>query len=255
MVTLTWTSMNIDSYITQVRKGMEQLRELVCSINDIIENRIEKNLRKGSKILLVDLPDDSSFTVSDFVQMQQNFISSKADILQGKNREIENAVEDLIAKIYANNFEIFQEQISESDANKLREHYNHFMYQALLHSAKTSMNALKKRIGSRGGTNVLSSSKPFFSVDVQLMPPKVSLSPALDDIQTCINSTAKAVLACYKSVLEWGDSDQTFFERITKDIELVRVALLLTGCVQGIRNTVADYLETFTKVGILESDV
>ena len=37
----------------------------------------------------------------------------------------------------------------------------------------------------------------------------------------------------------------TFFERITKDIEIVRVALLLTGCVQGIRNTVADYLGSF----------
>jgi hypothetical protein len=25
----------------------------------------------------------------------------------------------------------------------------------------------------------------------------------------------------------------TFFERVTRDIEIVRVALLLTGCVQG----------------------
>jgi dynein heavy chain len=240
--------MNIDSYITQVRRGMEQLRELVSSINDIIENRIEKNLRKVSRILLVDLPDDSSFTVSDFVQMQQHFISSKASILQGKNKEIENAVEDLILKIHAKDFEMLQEQVSESDADKLRDHYNYYMYQALLHSSKSSMNALKKRIGSRGGTNILSSSKPFFNVDVQLMPPKVSLSPALDDIQTCINSTAKAVLTCYRSVLEWGDCNQSFFERITKDIELVRVALLLTGCVQGIRKTVADYLGTFTKV-------
>ena len=240
--------MNIDSYITLVRRGMEQLRELVGSINDIIENRIEKNLCKVSKTLLVDLPDDSSFTVADFVQMQQNFISSKAATLQGKNREVENAVEDLIAKICTYNFELHQERVSEMDVNKLREHYNHFMYQAILHSAKSSMNALKKRIGSRGGTNILSSSKPFFNVDVQLMPPNVSLSPALDDIQTCINSTAKAVLTCYKAVLEWGDSDQTFFERVTKDIELVRVALLLTGCVQGIRNTVAEFLATFDKV-------
>ena len=37
----------------------------------------------------------------------------------------------------------------------------------------------------------------------------------------------------------------SFFERITKDIEIVRVALLLTGSLQGIRNTVADYLHSF----------
>ena len=43
-------------------------------------------------------------------------------------------------------------------------------------------------------------------------------------------------------------SNHTFFDRMTKDIELVRVALLLTGCIQGIRNTVADYLNSFIKV-------
>lgn len=248
MVTLTWTSMNIDSYISTVKNGLADLRELVGSINDIIENRIEKNLREVSKTLLLDLPDDVSFTVADFVQMQQNFISKKAVELQGKNKGIENAVHDLIFKICAFHIEPHLDQVSERDIEKLREHYNHFMYQALLHSAKSSMNALKKRIGSRGGTNILSTAKPFFNVDVQLMPPTVSLSPPLDDIQTCINSTAKAVLTCYKHIYEWGNSDQTFFERITKDIEIVRVALLLTGCVQGIRNTVADYLGTFSKV-------
>ena len=254
MVTLTWTSMNIDSYVDQIQQGLKQLRELICSINDIIENRIEKNLKEVSRTLLVDLPDDSSFTVADFVQMQQNFISTKATELQGKNKEVENAVEDLIDKICAFRLEMPLEKVSESDIDKLRQHYNHFMYRALLCSAKNSMNALKKRIGSRGGTNILNTSKPFFNVDVQLMPPHVSLSPSLDDIQTCITSTAKAVLACYKSVLEWDDSGneirRTFFERITKDIELVRVALLLTGCVQGIRNTVAEYLKTFAKVSI-----
>lgn len=30
-----------------------------------------------------------------------------------------------------------------------------------------------------------------------------------------------------------GGAPATFFERVTRDIEIVRVALLLTGCVQG----------------------
>ncbi len=255
MVTLTWTSMNIDSYISQVHQGLKQLRELVSSINDIIENRIEKNLKVVSKTLLVDLPDDLSFTVADFVHMQQSFIASKAKILQGKNSEIHSAVKDLIAKICSYQFESAHERVLEDDVEKLQEHYNHFMYQALLNSAKNSLNALKKRIGSRAGSNILNTSRPFFDVDVQLMPPQVSLSPSLDDIQTCINSTAQAVLVCYKSVFDWDISEEDesltptpFFDRITKDIELVRVALLLTGCIQGVRNTVADYLQTFAKV-------
>ena len=39
------------------------------------------------------------------------------------------------------------------------------------------MNALKKWIGSRGGTNILNASKPFFEVDIQLMPNAPSRIP------------------------------------------------------------------------------
>ena len=143
--------------------------------------------------------------------------------------------------------------VYDRDIKKSWDHYNHFMYQSLLQSAKNSMNALKKRIGSRGGHQILHSSRPFFEVDVQLMPPFVSLSPSLDAIQEYTNKSAQAILSCYKTVVDWGYSklssheqkSHTFFERITKDIELVRVALLLTGCIQGIKNTVADYLNLF----------
>lgn len=255
MITLTWTSMNIDSYINHIHAGLQKLDALVSNINDIIENRIEKNLKVVSKTLLVDLPELSSIAVSDFVDMQQAHIATQSLLLKGKNTEVELAVDDLVAKIVSYRFESHVDIVSEEDITKLRKHYNHFMYQALLHSAKNSMNALKKRIGSRSGTNILSMSKPFFEVDVQMMPPVVTLSPSLDDIQTCINRSAQAILSCYKTIVDWGFSSlpleqqnkHTFFDRITNDIELVRVALLLTGCIQGIRNTVAEYLSSFRK--------
>lgn len=252
MITLTWTSMNIESYINTIHRGLKQLRELVSNVNGIIENRIEKNLKIVSKTILIDLPDDSSFTVSDFVAMQKIHIAKKASILQAKNNEIESAVEDLVEQITSFVFESPTEVINTEDIAKLRDHYNHFMYKSLLNSAKTSMNALKTRIGSRGGTSIINSSKPFFNVDVQLMPPHVTLSPSLDQIQNCINAAAQTILTSYKNVLDWSyltkqTQNGSFFDRITKDIELVRVALLLTGCIQGIRNTVSVYLDSFSK--------
>lgn len=253
MTTLTWTSLNIDPYINHIHSGLEKLQELVTCINDIVENRVEKNLKIVSKTLLVDLPENSSFTVSDFVVMQQSHISGQSRLLQGKNMEIENAVADLIHQIASYQFESQSEGVPEADITKLCDHYNHFMYQALLCSAKNSMNALKKRIGSRKGTNIINASRPFFEVGVQLIPPYVSLSPSLDDIQQCINKSAQTILSCYKKIVDWGYSSlpkekratHTFFTRITKDIELVKVALLLTGSIQGIRNTVAEYLDSF----------
>ena len=61
--------MNIDGYISHIHSGLKRLKELVGNINDIIENRIEKNLKLVSKILLIDLPESASFTVSEFVLM------------------------------------------------------------------------------------------------------------------------------------------------------------------------------------------
>jgi dynein heavy chain len=254
--------MNIDAYINNVQLGLQKLKELVSTINDIIENRIEKNLKIVSKALLVDLPENASFTLSEFVSMQQQHIKSKSYLLQGKNTEIKNAFNDLIGRILSYSIEDAIAPVSSEDIEKLRKHYNHFVYQALLHSAKNSMNSLKKRMGSRSGMfilNSLNSLRPFFYVDVQLMPPRVSLSPSLDDIQECINQSAQAILSCYKTVSDWDNATETsaeyevkrnFFERVTKDIELVRVALLLTGCIQGVRNTVTEYLDSYAKVGL-----
>ena len=45
MIMLTWTSMNIDAYKSHIHAGLRKLEELVVNINDIIENRIEKNLK------------------------------------------------------------------------------------------------------------------------------------------------------------------------------------------------------------------
>jgi dynein heavy chain len=261
MITLTWTSMNIDAYKAHIHAGLRKLEELVVNINDIIENRIEKNLKMVSKTLLVDLPDSAAFTVEDFVKMQEKHIARQSTALQGKNLEIEFAVRDLIKTISSYKLEVHVEEVNEEDIIKLKKHYNHFMYQALLHCAKNSMNSLKKRIGSKPVTvNPLKPTRktakphivtPFFEVDIELEAPQVVLHPSLDEIQVCINRSAQAILRCFKIVKDWTiDADgprnnKAFFDRITKDIEIVRVALLLTGCIQGIRNTVQDYLNSF----------
>ena len=71
MVALTWTSMNLGSYASKVRAALNQLEHLVGTINDLVENRIEKNLKVISRILLVDLPTDRSVTLDEFVSMQE----------------------------------------------------------------------------------------------------------------------------------------------------------------------------------------
>lgn len=64
MVTLTWTSMNIDGYLHHVHQGLSKFEQLIININDIMENRIENNLKTLSKVVLVELPEgNKTFTL------------------------------------------------------------------------------------------------------------------------------------------------------------------------------------------------
>ena len=291
MVTLTWTSMNIDSYIAHVHAGLRRLDELVSNVNDIIENRVESNLRVVSQTCLLNLPADAAFTLDEFVSMQHESIEERIQLLQGKNLEVQNAVEDLLANIVTYPLDPHISAVKDDDLVKTREHYNSFLLSALLACIKSSLNALKRRVSSRHNSLIpsaeafLSLAHPFFEIDLKLIdsyvpaskhsgPPggdghqpgsyvsKVALSPSLDDVQRAITRTAHAVLHSTKQLHEWGQGDipdedkVTFFHRIGRDIEVVRVALLLTGSVQSLKDQVAAFLGSFDHFAWLwEEDV
>lgn len=295
MITLTWTSMNIDAYKHSVQSNLTRFEELIVNMNDIIENRIEKNLKKVGKTILVDLPTgDGLLTLDEFVQKQEAFVKQQTRFLNAKNREIETAVQDLITHVrnykfgehsfagplsptmVASDFASGQEMRSFKERESpvtfehceyILKHYNNMMYQGLLQATKNSLTAIKKRVCAKGSTGFLYLVKPFFEVDVQLSVPSVRLVPSLDEVQNCINKSAQSILWCSKSVWDWGQGVQldlgfsshniiddsgneiqrvSFFERIGKDVQIVRSVLLLTGALLGTKNHVSDYLSQFT---------
>jgi len=99
MVTLTWTSMNIDMFKRNVTQSLRRLDELVTNVNDIIENRIELNLKIISKEKLVDLPVNTSMELFEFVDAQSKHSMASRDLIHTKNTEVERAVEDLLALV------------------------------------------------------------------------------------------------------------------------------------------------------------
>ena len=95
MVSLTWTSLNIDSYKAHLLAALQRLEELVASVVDILNNRIEKNLKLIALAKMVSLPDDDVVTTDEFVSTQHETAREQAEFLRGKNLEVESAVEDL----------------------------------------------------------------------------------------------------------------------------------------------------------------
>lgn len=53
-------------------------------INDSLDNRVGANLQAISKMRLVDLPLDRSFTYEDFVATQAKFVKKQAEMLAVK---------------------------------------------------------------------------------------------------------------------------------------------------------------------------
>ena len=251
MVTLTWTSMNIEGYLHHCHAGLGKLEQLIININDIMENRIENNLKTLSKTVLVDLPQDAhTFSLDEFVEMQEKWIKHESLKLKSKNIEVEGAVEDLIQTICSYNLDKHVEAISAEEIQKLSKYYNWSMYQALLHATKYSLNAMKERICGRRNAPKMQL-KPFFDVDVLLENGHCTLKPSLEDIQSAINRAASHVLKSTKNVQNWNQKDipedkrEPFYDWIAKDKEIVKVILLLTGSIQGTKNAVHTFVESF----------
>ena len=73
------------------------------------------------------------------------------------------------------------------------------------------------------------------------------LAPSLDDVQRAINRSAVAVLGCAKRVSTGASSacrtkgSRVFFDRLGRDTEIVKIALLLTGALHATKNQVQDW--------------
>jgi len=96
MSLLTWQSMNIDAYLLRVHAGIVKLEEIIHKVNDVMENRIEFNLKHISRTMLVDLPSNQSFTLEQLVTSQEKIIKTKSAHMDQRNLQVERAVDDLI---------------------------------------------------------------------------------------------------------------------------------------------------------------
>jgi dynein heavy chain len=247
---LTWSSLNIDAFLTSVHRAISKLDAVVNKVNDIVTNRIQANLKMVSSTLLVKLQDDH-FSLEQFVSVQEQHIRKQSQLMDVKNQEIQTAVNDVINTILANQ-DPKRSEVPTAHIAKLRERFNKLMFNSILTTTTRSLNLIKRRVGTRNRIAFMFVDKPFFDVNVQLIgvEPYVILNPSLDEVQKAINQSATAVLSCSKQMSPWkdmGENTTSFFEQIAKDKEIVKVVLLLTGGIHGLKKQVMEYLHHFKK--------
>ncbi|GFR42148.1 hypothetical protein Agub_g3000 [Astrephomene gubernaculifera] len=249
---LTWTSLNIDGYLHRFKQGLARLEELVRKVLDLVENRVESNLRAISATMLVELPSDRSFTYDEFVTTQQRFQKKQAEQLGIRNEEVRRAIEDLLALVRNYPRENVDDALDEKEVTLFVRHFSKNMYNAISACTLRSLQAMKRRLGSRTSTGIFFMERPFFDVDVELKVPCVCMNPNLEEIQAAINQCAKKVLTTSKQLPAWGmDNVSTYHELIAQDKEVVKAVLRLTGSVEGIKAQVTEYIRTFDRYEFL----
>ncbi|XP_060585698.1 dynein axonemal heavy chain 5-like, partial [Ruditapes philippinarum] len=93
---LSWTSLNIEEYIQDVYKRLEELELLMIRANELTEFRIDAVLQEMATTTLCKLPQDEPWPVEDFLENTQELCAKGATILQTKSQVVQDAATELI---------------------------------------------------------------------------------------------------------------------------------------------------------------
>ncbi|CAI2380850.1 unnamed protein product [Moneuplotes crassus] len=253
MENLKWISEDVEQYITSCHEKLKNLEGFINQINNVVENEIECKLKNTSKIVLADLPEDSqSFTTNYFIETQEKWKKCECHKLKIINIEVENSVDKLIELLSSYCLGHNLCPINPEESPKLVKYYNWHMYQALLQLTRQSLRSLKNKLcGTTRGTD--SCSTLLFDCCVSIDVTGCIISPSINDLQKTVNLEVSAILKCTKEVYNWGqqevpENEKTpFYDWIIKDKEIIKLVLLLTGALQGLRPKVTVFMEQFSQ--------
>lgn len=87
--------MNIDAYLHQVHTATDRLRDIVDNINQVIQDGVEKKVKRIEKIILFDpnLAYSKIWTVDKFVEVEGRAVRGQAKGLYDLVKEVENALQ------------------------------------------------------------------------------------------------------------------------------------------------------------------
>ncbi|XP_053058018.1 dynein axonemal heavy chain 5 isoform X1 [Acinonyx jubatus] len=96
LAALTWTSLNIETYLKNTFAKIKDLELLLDRVNDLMEFRIDAILEEMSSTPLCRLPQEEPLTCAEFLQMTKDLCVNGAQILNFKSSLVEEAVNELI---------------------------------------------------------------------------------------------------------------------------------------------------------------
>uniref|UniRef100_A0A2K6MIB6 Dynein axonemal heavy chain 5 n=1 Tax=Rhinopithecus bieti TaxID=61621 RepID=A0A2K6MIB6_RHIBE len=116
LAALTWTSLNIETYLENTFAKIKDLELLLDRVNDLIEFRIDAILEEMSSTPLCQLPQEEPLTCEEFLQMTKDLCVNGAQILHFKSSLVEEAVNELVNMLL--DVEVLSKEESEKISNE-----------------------------------------------------------------------------------------------------------------------------------------
>ncbi|XP_066267666.1 dynein axonemal heavy chain 5-like [Branchiostoma lanceolatum] len=214
---LTWTSVNIDTYIGNIYKALNSLELLTKQASDVLECRIESVLNEMSFTALCDLPDDEPVQVSHFLEVTEKTCNDASTFLAKQSALVEEAVFELM--------DLLDKHLKPSEQTNLEvtilsecqpccyfnllTYYNQRNTEALVKCTRLSLEAIKRRLQTTNKYQEEMRKKeppkhPLFKAEIILAIPNVVMRPSLDDIQSILNKAVQHILSMAKCVPQWA---------------------------------------------------
>ena len=240
--TVNWSSMNIETNLLGVFSTLQKLEYAISSFQDVLKNRVHRNMNAIKTIDLLQVPEDARLmAIPQLLKKQEDYVEEQNKIILSKNSEIENSILDIIQNIKDYKVDPKIPQIDQKQLSKLLTDYEDKLYEILMITTTNSMNNLRDIF------NGTISSQPLFTVEVCLSSDEVEISPKMTVIHDAINSMAKTILAGLKDINEWKKFDKSesssLYSKIGKDGEILMKRVYLIGAVKTIETNIKEFLD------------
>ncbi|KNE55648.1 hypothetical protein AMAG_01535 [Allomyces macrogynus ATCC 38327] len=266
LVSLTWSSMNLEGYIANCNAQIAKLDELIVKVLDIATCRIAVGLRKLTEMQLCDIPGETEqWTLEQFLDKTDKRCASVVQLISNRSNLVENATRDMIAELQTGMPENLVKGDLRFSYEKVYFHFNLQNFDALVQATKGSLDILKSRLGNYASTQYGKSAqqKPFFKAELVLLIPNVVLQPKLEDIQSALNKAAVMVAEVSKRLqLAWRkyledpadvhvakSPEETAQVANNKDVS--KIAVMLSSAVNSMKKDLEAHREQFARFDLL----
>ncbi len=259
--TITWLSLNIESFLASVNTAVANENDLIDRLQHVMKTQIEKPLLNISRIPLLVLPEDRTYTLAgggliQFVEEQTEAVFQNAQRIHEISSSAERACSELIS-ILPPPYSFHTDDNHYLD--QLKEKYGNMAFYAVRSSVLNTLDQINGRIHVSPSTSkfVLNIAKPLFDVDVELSYPNVSLSPTLEEVQDALNEVVAQCILSTRCIRMWGaeeatpflpaNTDTSMHTHIARDMKVLKRIVMLAGGMELLKQGVADFILTFSR--------